>query len=249
MTIRTRLIAVPALLVFPQLGSAAAAAPASACAAQEQEYRGMVQDLPTACDRDLDCALADIAWNPCVGAQPFPKDALDAGSLAALRAYRSELHKRCGFVMPPCAAVPEGKPYCFERRCDVALPAMDEGPIAGPRTPGGASEAELGESDSVFAVVLVDRKTRWVLRDKKLTLTAQDTIYCATAPCPQPEPRTIAGKSDDQGMVELRSRAIGGDNVLSVAGYSPRRFSHDQLKGLRGRKIAFDPAAEAGVKR
>ena len=216
---------------------------ALSCESQIKIYnKTLFLDVPTKCETDQDCALADLNWNPCSGLYSFAKDSFDSSSVLGLQAFRQMEHKQCAFVSPTCATAPQAQAYCFEKTCDITI-AM-AGTSGDEKTAKDDShdslKVEIGKVDDAFPLVLVNRKTKSVISNTSFDLITKETIYCATAPCPQPGPRTHRLTSDQNGVVILHSNILSADNQISIQKFLVRSFRHDQLLGLKGRKVGFD---------
>ncbi len=179
-------------LLLIVLAPAPAPAKQGDCAVARREYERLIEAIPQQCSAPADCTDLGILWNPCATPRFHSKDALDQAGVSALIELRKSKHKECGWVMPPCAAVPilEAQILCLKGQCS-------------------STEEFFAANKDVLRLKLVDSKSGKALAGNEVTVLAGHIIYCATTPCPEGR-KVQTFKTDAAGVLALPRSLLQG---------------------------------------
>lgn len=191
-------------LLWIALSAASGWAKQGDCAAQQREYERTIEAIPQTCSTPSDCTNLGILWNPCGTPRLHSKDALDKAGVSALAELRKTKQKECGWVMPPCPAVPVAGPggasqiLCLKNQCS-------------------STEEYFAASKGVLKLRLVDAKTGKPLSGAQITVLAGHIIYCATVPCPEGR-KVQTFKTDPAGVLALPRSLLQGKISIRLSG-------------------------------
>jgi hypothetical protein len=127
----------------------------NSCARWEKEFSKDYSLIKTQCREHSDCVVGNYDWDPCV-AQAVSKEQTFQDYVGA----RNALHKVCGYIRKPCAAVIEPV-YCLGGKC--------------------AMHSDVERRFPAYRFIVPK------LKEGKVTLMRDTGIRCGVEPCPSSE--------------------------------------------------------------
>lgn len=186
------------------LGPASAWAKQGDCSLARREYERMIAPIIQTCTKVQDCTDFGIQWSECGTPRFHSKDSLDEPGKAALRALRDTKRKECGWVEPPCPALPRGpveeglQPLCLRGSCS-------------------STDEFFAANKNLLKLRLVEGQSGKPLSDIEVTVLAGHIIYCVTTPCPEGRKVQVL-KTDGAGVLALPRSLLNGKISIRLNG-------------------------------